>query len=527
MTEKRLERLNYYNGQRLEASDLKLEQEYHIRVRRWLNRSLYSPGIARGLEVREEKGTRIVVISPGLALDDEGHEIILLEEAREVVPGRGRHRSGSGSDAEVEGLFLTIRYDERTVAEERGVCFAHASSDSRGQSRPASGGPARIDATPVFAWRAFLPHESSGEIALAQVELDKDCEKVHQINAGVRRYVGAASAAKVRQYALEGEREVAYIPGLPTEEQPRPRIYFHVRGRQPGAVTLYLRAAKFSPLHYTEMGSHDHATKEQSLPTGPPILDTDLTKYQHSHSPGNLAAASVSPPVTMVGNRFVTGLFPVDLRPGAPTPPREYAFAFVRTGAGGDMGTLLGSWVESPPPGGLQPVAGARGAIDATHGHTIGSSDTNPARTGLETIAYPHTHSVPPATVVAAGVTDPRTPPVVPTPPEYSSRTGPALTFVDSMEVWIGKDDEEAVDQTDSIREQLADANSNDWPAGMRLGNGKGDHPLVKKGTGPIRLDFLPDLYFTEGQYYIELRIPKRTDGTPNGGRVLYNLYVE
>lgn len=95
------------------------------------------------------------------------------------------------------------------------------------------------------------------------------------------------------------------------------------------------------------------------------------------------------------------------------------------------------------------------------------------------------------------------------------------------MEVWIAKDDEEAVDQTDSIREQLADANSTDWPAGMRLGNGKGDHPLVQKGTGPIRLDFLPDLYFTEGQYYIELRIPKRTDGKPNGGRVLYNLYVE
>jgi len=40
MTEKVLERLNYYNGQRLEASDLKVEQEYHIRVRRWLNKSL-------------------------------------------------------------------------------------------------------------------------------------------------------------------------------------------------------------------------------------------------------------------------------------------------------------------------------------------------------------------------------------------------------------------------------------------------------------------------------------------------------
>src|SRR3954462_15690854 len=72
MTEKPVERLNYYNGQRLEASDLKLEQEYHIRVRRWLNKSLYSAGIARGLEVRDQKkvdpndpSAPVVVVGPG------------------------------------------------------------------------------------------------------------------------------------------------------------------------------------------------------------------------------------------------------------------------------------------------------------------------------------------------------------------------------------------------------------------------------------------------------------------------------
>ena len=51
MNEKPLERLNYFNGQRLQAADFKLEQDYHMRVRRWLNRSLYTPGIASGLEV--------------------------------------------------------------------------------------------------------------------------------------------------------------------------------------------------------------------------------------------------------------------------------------------------------------------------------------------------------------------------------------------------------------------------------------------------------------------------------------------
>jgi hypothetical protein len=37
MNEKPLERLNYFNGQRLQAGDFKLEQDYHMRVRRWLN----------------------------------------------------------------------------------------------------------------------------------------------------------------------------------------------------------------------------------------------------------------------------------------------------------------------------------------------------------------------------------------------------------------------------------------------------------------------------------------------------------
>src|SRR5262249_38049165 len=36
------------------------------------------------------------------------------------------------------------------------------------------------------------------------------------------------------------------------------RIYFHIRGRQPSAVTLYLRAEEFSTLYYTELGWHEH-----------------------------------------------------------------------------------------------------------------------------------------------------------------------------------------------------------------------------------------------------------------------------
>jgi hypothetical protein len=148
MTEKPLERLNYYNGQRLEASDLKLEQEYHIRVRRWLNKSLYSAGIARGLEVHAEiaidpskKPAPVVVVSPGLALDAEGHEIILWEEERVVVVGDARHHAGSASEAEVDGLYLTIRYDEELTSLQQSGCvrvarFPAAREQRRDRPRP-------------------------------------------------------------------------------------------------------------------------------------------------------------------------------------------------------------------------------------------------------------------------------------------------------------------------------------------------------------------------------------------------------
>src|SRR5574338_1668017 len=116
MNERPLERLHYFNGQRLLAGDLTLEQEYHIRVRRWLNRSLYTAGIARGLEVRKVAKAPRVRISPGLALDALGREIILLDEREETVPG-------AHDDANKPiGLYLTIRYRADVLGREEGSC---------------------------------------------------------------------------------------------------------------------------------------------------------------------------------------------------------------------------------------------------------------------------------------------------------------------------------------------------------------------------------------------------------------------
>ena len=50
-SEQPISRVNYFNGQRLEAADFRAEQDYQIAVRRKLYSALYSVGIVQGLEV--------------------------------------------------------------------------------------------------------------------------------------------------------------------------------------------------------------------------------------------------------------------------------------------------------------------------------------------------------------------------------------------------------------------------------------------------------------------------------------------
>jgi len=527
MTEKVLERLNYYNGQRLEASDLKVEQEYHIRVRRWLNKSLYSAGIARGLEVRAEPKAPRVVVSPGLALDDEGHEIILWEEQRVDVVGDARFHTGTASEAEVEGLYLTIRYDEELTAQQDGGCTPRGTSHA---NRPASGGPSRVVAKPVFCWRAFLPHEGSGEIVLAQVELDETCSEVHQINLGVRRYVGAGSAAKVRQYALEGCRDI-------DDHNPQ-RIYFHIRGRQPGAVTLYLKSEKFPTLQYTEVGRHTHPL-DITLQGGDGQHRHDLGSGHttENEEPGHdhaLAADFIlleQPDTDAVANAFLDILFPgVGLFVSYSRSINTYRVAlspqyhFDWKVAGNKVNS--GDYPRIVPNDANLAGGPFRTINDGQHQHSYGSTAAKTELTKESDGNSAHTHAFGTTAAQPAGVNE--ITPTADTYKAYSARAGDPLTFVEGLEIWIGRENENPLPRTPEVLRQLSDAAQMDWGNKTRLGDGGGATDVLQnKGTGPIRLDFLPGIYFTEGQHFIELRVPSKTGNQPNGGRILYNLYVE
>jgi hypothetical protein len=75
-----LERPHFFNGKLLTAEDLQREQDYHRNKARLHNRFLHGWGVVQGLSVSLDQGS--VVVSPGLALDCAGNELILPQEER-------------------------------------------------------------------------------------------------------------------------------------------------------------------------------------------------------------------------------------------------------------------------------------------------------------------------------------------------------------------------------------------------------------------------------------------------------------
>src|SRR5215212_10120473 len=83
-----LNRVAFFDGQRLAADDLNGAATVQ-RELRWLhNRSLHGWGIGLGFAVSGAKGDRQVTIGPGYAVDCRGREIILTETIKKAVPAR-------------------------------------------------------------------------------------------------------------------------------------------------------------------------------------------------------------------------------------------------------------------------------------------------------------------------------------------------------------------------------------------------------------------------------------------------------
>lgn len=132
-----LERIQFFNGERLFASDLQALEAFN-REMRWLhNQSLHQAGVGSGFQVTGNVGDRQVTIAPGYAIDSCGREIILTETQVLAIPPVADN--GSGGSVFYD---LTVSYPDDTElkpSETRsGICMPT--------------GVIRLREEPVFCW---------------------------------------------------------------------------------------------------------------------------------------------------------------------------------------------------------------------------------------------------------------------------------------------------------------------------------------------------------------------------------------
>jgi len=243
-TDEALARLNYFNGQRLAAADLRSEQGHHVAMRRVLNRSLYSAGIVTGVEVEPDASdVHRVIVRDGLAFDNQGREIYLPADVSVLVNG-----TPSSAPGVVVGNLLVVSYRETRAFPVAAGCVVGAPVRPCG-SELAWGAPTRVIADVVFEVLDAWPAADSGKVVLAQIELSKTCEVV-RCSPGVRKYAVPVRAGKTRVLSLVGDGDVA--PECPKV------LHFHIADGLPERVQLYLRGGRISSLWYSELAEHGH-----------------------------------------------------------------------------------------------------------------------------------------------------------------------------------------------------------------------------------------------------------------------------
>jgi hypothetical protein len=461
-----LQRLNYFNGQRLAAGDFRAEQGHHTGMRRVLNRSLYSPGIVVGLEVvlppaknpPDPQDQHRVVVKRGLAFDHLGREIFLPVDVAVQVMGAPRSAPGV-----VFGNLLVVSYRESRRFPAQSQCavsapFQPCSGDL------AWGAPTRIVADAIFEFVDSWPSDDSGKVVLSQIELDDKC-KVVRTSPGVRRYAVPAKPQTVRPLSLEGEKDIAAGAGK--------TLHFHIGGGFPEQAVLHLRGRLFNPLHYTEVGRHHHVLALETREKG--------FVAAHTHAM-DLAGMKLNPDGD---HRHEIWAASDDGESGSlDFGDDDDATQFRVTGEGGGLGGRAKMEVKPSGP----------------HSHTIDATTVPSTKAAGE--VPNHKHAIEGATN-DAGM-------------KPAMRSGAGYTYPDDVKVLFDK-----IDITAAICEQLS-ARPGQAGRWAKLGDGTDKHALCEPdGTGEIdllRLGYEIGL----GPHTLDFQIQM----AGAGGQLQYNLYV-
>lgn len=189
MTDKNdeIKRLNYFTGQFLEAADFQFEQNYHINMRRRLNRLSYSPGVVDdGFNVTINDDKKQITVGSGFAIDIEGRELLIITPQVRAP----RDKNGKGFAA-TDSIFVTLRYkDEKLEGDNR-------STEKTRDTEEIYTGYIRITERPEINFSNELPSGSDVGVAIpiAKLQLDAGGNLQPAIDISVRQLANLVAGA--------------------------------------------------------------------------------------------------------------------------------------------------------------------------------------------------------------------------------------------------------------------------------------------------------------------------------------------
>jgi hypothetical protein len=197
------ERIKFFNGQRLFASDLQDVEQFNREMRWRHNQSLHQAGVASGYAVTGNKDDREVTIESGYAIDSVGREIVLTQpEVLQIPPVAN---DGQGNPVYYD---LTVSYPSDLLLKETetrdGVC--------------ASRSAVRLREKPVFCWVELVSTSSLfGPKAITEGRQAKLASMNEQVESGLRIRLARAEIlnCKLNQPLSVAQRRNAKPPSQP------------------------------------------------------------------------------------------------------------------------------------------------------------------------------------------------------------------------------------------------------------------------------------------------------------------------
>ncbi|HVY92160.1 MAG TPA: hypothetical protein VHA14_05410 [Bryobacteraceae bacterium] len=137
-----IERIQFFNGQRLLASDLQDLEQFNRAMRCLHNLTLHQAGVGSGYAVTGNKGDSQIIVQPGYAIDSRGQEIVLTNTTALQVPPVAN--DGRGNAVYYD---LVVSYPADSDLKET------ETRDGIYVSRAA----VRLREAPVFCWAELVP----------------------------------------------------------------------------------------------------------------------------------------------------------------------------------------------------------------------------------------------------------------------------------------------------------------------------------------------------------------------------------